>query len=463
MNVIQTARFSPATELFETLASLTWQRLPSTVRVAATRCLIDAVGCGLFGAQFPWSKITADFTEAEGANGNASVFGRTKTSSPVRAALCNGIAIHGFELDDIILGTLSHPGTAVVPAALALAEEIGATPDNLLLGITCGYETLARIGVILAPVRDTSFHLTGVMGGVSAAVAAAVTARLPPGKLIDAVGIACSRASGIKSFAQPIGGMVKRLHGGTAAETGVLSCLLAERGFTGPLHAVDGRFGLLEAIGGASVSAEPLSRDLGKNWAIGRVWTKMYPCCGALHTAVQAIERLRDVEKIEPRAVRKIRVGTSRRAVIQNGETAPRDTMGAQYSLPFCAALALVGDAKAPASFADAAITDPAVLAAIPLIEPYIDSEIDAAYPGRLGANVQIETADGRRSELKLLDAHGMPDDPCSDQEIYQKFRRLCGTQKSTRAVDCLLNKLGEFRDAGSVPHVSSALRALAS
>lgn len=428
-------------------------------RTHALRCLMDNIGCGIFGSQFEWTKITAQFVAAEGSRGNASVFGVDEPAAPARAALINGVAIHGFELDDIILGTLSHPGTAVVPAAVAIAEHTNASVDRLLFGLIAGYETLARIGTVMAPHRQIAFHLTGIMGAVAAAVAASVVAGLPYRKLNDAVGIACSRASGTKAFSQSIGGMVKRLHGGSAAETGVMACLLADLGFTGPMQALDGRFGLIEAVCGNANDVGALSKGLGTNWAIKRVWTKVYPCCGAVHTALQAIERLRHQENIVPSDVKTLRVATSRRCVTQNGEIAPQDTMGAQYSLPFCAALAMAGDAKDPLAFATKNLQRPEIVNMIAKVELQVDPEIDAAYPDRLGNKVAITLQNGRTFEMTVWDAHGMPASPCSPQELRSKFVRLCSTSMDIKAIERILGVLDQFETGGAVTDLSASLR----
>jgi 2-methylcitrate dehydratase PrpD len=459
MNIAQHIQASPATAMLERLSALSWTDVPPTARGHAVQCLMDNIGCGIFGAQFEWTKITAQFVAIEGSRGNASIFGGGQPTAPARAALINGVAIHGYELDDIILGTLSHPGTAVVPAALAIAEHTHASSDRLLLGLIAGYETLGRLGVVLAPHRQIAFHLTGIMGAVAAAVAASVVANLPFKKLNDAVGIACSRASGTKAFSQSIGGMVKRLHGGSAAETGVMACLLADLGFTGPLQAIDGRFGLIEAVCGDAKGAGALSKDLGADWAIERVWTKVYPCCGAVHTALQAIEQLRTRENIASVEVKTLRVATSRRGVTQNGETAPQDTMGAQYSLPFCAALAMTGDAKDPSAFALENLRRPEILDMIAKIELHVDPEVDAAYPDRLGNKVEITLQTGRKFEMTVWDAHGMPAAPCSSQELCGKFVRLCSASMDAMAIERILSVLDQFTTGGAVADLSDSLR----
>ena len=210
----------------------------------------------------PWGKMIADFAYAEKSQGDATVLGRRESIAAARAALCNGTAMHGIELDDVETGGQVHPGSVVIPAALAAAEHCGASGERLLLGIVAGYEAISRVGKAITEVA-LSFHMTGVAGPVGAAVAAGVSMNLPSEQILRAIGVACSCSAGIKSFTQGSGGMIKRMHAGRAAEAGVVACLLAERGFTAPLAAIDGRFGLLEAFGGDNAHPERLVENLG--------------------------------------------------------------------------------------------------------------------------------------------------------------------------------------------------------
>ena len=208
--------------------------------------------------------------------------------------LANGTSTHGFELDDIIQGALTHPGAVVVSAALAAAEESRASGARLLLGVIAGYEMMARLSLALGAEHNTKgFHTTGVAGPIASVVAAGIVMGLSKEQLLAAIGISCSTAAGIKAFTQGTGGMVKRMHAGHAAEAGIVACELAKRGFTGPMEGIDGRFGLLEVIGGSDVKPEALDSDLGAAFAITRIWVKAYPCCGLIHSTAHALESLK--------------------------------------------------------------------------------------------------------------------------------------------------------------------------
>jgi len=446
--------------LVEHLTDLASRPLPAGLAEGARIALLDNLGCGLFGARQPWGRIVGDMVRSEGAAGLATVYGLPTPTAPSRAALANGTATHGFELDDILMGALAHPGAVVVPAALAVAEQQGATGERLLAGIVAGYEVMGRLGLALGHDHNTrGFHTTGVAGPVASAVASGIVLGFDVERILTAVGIACSSAAGIKAFTQGTGGMVKRMHAGRASESGVLACELARRGFTGPLEAVDGRFGLLDVIGGKHTHPERLDADLGTDYAIERVWIKVYPCCGLIHSTMHALEDLKREHKLGIPDVRKVRVLSSRRAVEQNGDPDPRDQMTAQYSIPFCAGVAIVSDPRSPVPFGVERLDDPQVRAIAARTELVIDDGMEAKYPAHFGAHVEVETAAGKTVRRTVLDPKGTPTDPCTPAEAAAKFRELAGAALVPAALDAVIAAVDGLAKASSPAQLSAALR----
>jgi 2-methylcitrate dehydratase PrpD len=375
--------------------------------------------------------------------------------------LANGTASHGFELDDIIQGALVHPGAVVIPAALAIAEHTGASGERLLLGIVAGYEVIARLGLALGAEHNTrGYHTTGVAGPIAATVAAGIVLGQPVETILSAMGIACSSAGGIKAFTQGTGGMVKRMHAGRAAETGVLACELAQRGFTGPMAGVDGRFGLLEVIGGGDTDVIALTRDLGEEYAISKVWVKAYPCCGLIHSVSHAIEAIRKETSLTPADVKRIVVHTSRRAVEHNGEPNPQETMAAQYSIPYCAGAAVVKDPRDPAAFDAQGLCNTEIRRIAALTQLRIDEKMDALYPAHFAARVEVMLQGERRIERTVIDPHGTASDACDAAEIEAKFRLLTKPVKQPQRINQVIDAVRTLRGAASVAAFSAALHA---
>jgi 2-methylcitrate dehydratase PrpD len=428
---------SRSRELIEFVHALKLETLPPDIVRRAKGALLDSLGCTLFGSLQTWSKIMAAEMLAEGSSGHSTIVGHTRTVSAPAAALCNGTATHGFELDDLLDEAIVHPGAIIVPAALAAAESVNAPGSRLLLGIVAGYEVLNRIGLAAGTEpAHRGFHKTTIIGPVGAAVAAGVILDLQPEQLMAATGLACSTSSGIKSFAAGTGGgMMKRMHCGRAAESGVRMAQLAARDFTGPPTAIDGKFGLLEVYGGKTARPELLTEGLGKDWAMTSIFVKVYSCCSWIQGAVQQLVGLRGPKPLKPDEIRQVRIGVSAYAAKNNGEPAPVDTMGAQYSFPYCAALALAGDPTDPGMYLEKEIGNSERRALARRVELYTDAQMEAAYPKHYGSRIELVLANGERRASFVLDPHGFPADPVTDPERIEKFSRLAGHAKPAARV----------------------------
>ena len=456
MNDISAA-IMPSAEMVDFLHSLKFETLPAGVAAAARTRLLDGLGCGLYGAVMPWGKISAQVVYDEESKGKATVYGNAKPVAPARAALVNGTATHGIELDDIVPGAHVHPGAVVIPAVLATAEQYEVSGARLILGLIAGYEAMGRTGRAIGE-AGWGFHITGIAGPIGAAVASGVALGMSQEEILRAIGIACSNAAGIKSFTQGSGGMIKRMHAGRAAESGVLACALARKGFTAPLAALDGKFGLLETYGGDKSNPKLLSKGLGEKFLVSGVWTKVFPCCGVLHTTAQALHALKVQNNIDVKDIKSVRVGTNQRAIALNGNPLPKDTMAAQYSLPYTAAVALTHDPRDPRHYGEDRLGDPEVSALACRVELYNDQEMEAMYP-RYGTVAQVTLNDGRKIDTKLLDAHGTPADPCTEDEAKEKFRMLGSVTNSAESIQQVLDLVGKLDTLATVAPLSAALR----
>jgi 2-methylcitrate dehydratase PrpD len=448
-------------DLLAFVHGLSLDDLPVDVVDGARTCLLDALGCGLFGSGQVWSQILADEMAAEGSSGHSTVIGWQQQLSAPAAALCNGTAIHGFELDDLIAESITHPAACVIPAAIAAGEAVDASGARLLEAIVAGYEVMHRAGLALGvePAKR-GFHTTSLVAPLACAVAASKVMELSLDQLLSAVGLACSASSGIKSFAAGHGGgMVKRLHLGRSAEAGVRMAQLASRGFLGPPFAIDSRFGLLDVFGGAGAQPEKLNRNLGFAWAVREVWFKVYPICGWIQSVVQLAVQLRGTRPLAPNDIRAVQVGVSRYAAQNNGEPAPVDTMGAQYSIPYCTAVALIGDPRDPAWFRPDAVKDPVTRQLASKVEIVIDPAVEAVYPAQFGASVKLMLADGSTSLRTVMDCHGTPSDPCTSTERLDKFRLLAGARLPAAAVTGLARLVDGIATV-SVRELTNPLRA---
>jgi aconitate decarboxylase len=178
------------------VCGLELSRVPPDVVGHLKMCLLDSLGCGLFGAAQRWGAIAGDVAVVFSNGGVSSLFARPERVSPADAALANGTAIHGFEIDDAHLASSLHPGAVILPAGLAIAEAQATSGEEFLTALAAGYEVGIRVGICAGLSHSTSgYHVTGTAGTLGAAAARLL--RLPADRAAQA------RPSGISG--SPIG------------------------------------------------------------------------------------------------------------------------------------------------------------------------------------------------------------------------------------------------------------------
>src|SRR5437588_832069 len=382
-------------QLAEYAAALKYEDLPGPVVQRAKDCIADTVATILFGYDLPWSRIIVDYAKRNGAGGRSRILGAGEV--PVHepaAALANGAIAHAFEMDNLTQpNSGSHPGATTFSAALAIAQERGLSGRETIAATVAGWETMIRIGRATKHSNERrGFHAPGTTGPLGAAVACGRLMRFDAERMTNAIGIAASTAGGLLEFARSgTGAMVKRLHLGRAAEGGVLAASLAADGFTGPRSALEGQNGFLKVFCNEFDMAA-LTRGLGQDFATLSILLKRFPAHITAHTPVQAIEELRAAHGFGGADVAAISIAGEERVAKVNNIPAPTDLMMAQYSVPFCVALALYRDARDPHAFNDAAVHDPDIRSLAARVAITIDQE--PHDHGALASTVQVTLKD---------------------------------------------------------------------
>jgi 2-methylcitrate dehydratase PrpD len=341
-------------------AGLRYDDLPGEAVVLAKYCLIDAIGCAVFGKRFPWSQIVLDEAIASSRSGPCVIPGTSARLDAAKAALVLGTLAHAFELDSLRKpGAGVHPGATVALPALATAQMHGRSGRDLITAIVAGCEILFRIGAATKHSSEKlGFHAPGITGVFGSAAASALLMGLPPASTANAFGIAGSMTGGLLTFAKAgSGGMVKRLHLGRAAESGIVAARLAARGYEGPLNIFEGQYGVLDAY---CEESDPvlLTQDLGKSFDIARTCFKRYACHVTAHAPVQLLRRLMAEHGFSGSDIGAIALSMSEKVVSHHGEPDARDIMAAQYSVPFTLAIAAFHDPDDPRVFSDSVIQD---------------------------------------------------------------------------------------------------------
>ncbi|MGZ8228699.1 MAG: MmgE/PrpD family protein [Burkholderiales bacterium] len=416
-----------AQALAQFAAGLRYEDIPPEVVARARDTIIDTVGVCTFGARMPWSQMVAAYARRYGTGGPCMLIGvpDVRVQAPF-AALSNGVFGHAFEQDSLRdPGVGGHPGATLLPAVLAACEERNADGKAALTAFVAGVEVMFRIGLASHHTPEKiGFHAPGLTGPFAAAVAVGRILGLDAERMAHALGVAGSLCSGLLAFTKSKqGAMVKRLHLGRASESGLLAASLAAEGYTGPETILDGKFGFLEAYCEKDgVEPELLTQDLGTRWETLRICMKRYACHVNSHTPVQAVRDLMAEHRFAGGDVERVTVEGAERLLSHHNIPAPGDLMQAQYSVPFCVALALHRDPDDPKSFSESALTDPAITGASRSI---VLRKLEPASKNARRTRVTVRLKDGREVARDAETFKGMPSDPLSPSELKRKFMLL--------------------------------------
>ncbi|HKO73295.1 MAG TPA: MmgE/PrpD family protein [Bradyrhizobium sp.] len=456
--MMQAAATSVTRALGRWTAELSLSQVPTEVIAQIKRCLLDSIGCGIYGALQPWGRIAADVAIDFSKGGRCLLFTRGESVSPPDAALANGTAIHGFEIDDAHVSSSLHPGAVTLPAALAAAQVQNASGAELLVALIAGYEVGLRVGICAGVSHSTSgYHVTGTAGTLSAAAAAAKLLRLDGEAASHALAIGATQAAGL--YAARLGAMTKRFHAGRAAQSGVIAAYLAAKGFTGSLEAIEAPFGgFLSTLRGQHDAGSILD-GLGSTWETARVGLKAYAACASAHTTIDGVRALR-ANGLTPENLVRMTIRVSKKSAINIGwPYAPAEVITAQMNGQYAAAVTLLdGDAFID-QYAPERLADAKILHLVPRISFVHDPDIDLGGAGkRHTVKIEAVLSDGRRRSTMIEQRRGSSHHPLSDEEILQKFRRLARLALSDEQVEETIARVASFEREPNLKALSELL-----
>ena len=422
--------------------------LPKEVVEACRVFLLDSLASALVGARTPWAKMVRELAAENGGAGPCSMLGTGETASASYAALANGTAIAGFETDQAFYPGSCHPGAVVLPALLAAAQRERVDGRRFLEALALGYEAVCRIGLAAGrAVEDKAgFHGPGTNGPFGGAMGAGKAMGLGVEGLVNALGIAGSQGAGLMEFAKT-GAMTKRLHLGRAAQTGLESALLSEKGFTGPNTVLEGERGFLRVY---SPTPDPtlLIRGLGSDWALFGIGCKGYACHLSFHPVIDSVVKFRKRSGVGGGELEGVKVAINSTVVRKHGQKAPTTILGAQYSLPFSVAIALLRDVEDPDTFNESTLWDEDVRALAERVEP------EARETGSSPMAIIVIRSTGKEYKLEARDWKGAPSNPYTFGEMSEKFKTYASASLAPGAIEEAIRRvdgLEDARDAGEL------------
>lgn len=414
-----------ATTVLSEFASKTRLDDISAEAIAATkRHILDCTGVALAATAEPAGRIVVDITREQGGGPTAAVLGTGLRTSVVAAAWANGSLAHLLDFDDT---GFSHPTACILPAALAMAEETGATGADLVAAVCVGLEVFERMSSSGRQhehvLRKTGFHPTSLYGCSAAAAGAGSIVGLNPKQMGVAIGLAAANAGGLT---QHFGTWGKGIHAGNAARAGVTSVLLARKDYGADPAGLEGDYGFYSAFHGAgNYTLDKMADGLGTHWSIvdPGLTVKRYPCCGGNLRALDAAEALvvehdihfDDVERLE------VDVHPDLLDVVRFHK--PEDGFRGKFSIDYVLAAMLLDRRVDLDSFSDSYCSAPRMRAAL-------DKTVVNAHPewpndrdARRRTPVTITMKDGRTFTKQVDAARGSPGNPMTRDELVDKYR----------------------------------------
>ena len=443
------------------ISRLRYADLPAEVVAKATECVLDALGCCVFGVTQPWTQMVLNMVAEQGGEPQACVPGTDFRTSVSQAVLVSSTAGHGFELDDIHAAAHLHPGSLCVPVALAFAEWRRQWDRRALLtAIVAGYEAGLRVGIAATGSHFMrGYHFQGTCGAFAAAATASHMLALDAEQARHALGIAGSQAAGLMAAQE--GAMAKRLHCGRAAQSGVYAALLAARGFTGIPNVLEAPYGGFLSSYTDIAQPEKLTEGLGEHWLILDMGYKPYASAASTHTAIYALGAIMKENALRPDDIAQIHLHCSTLAHRHCAwPYAPQGVTSAQMNLYYTlAAMAHDGEVLT-GQFDEARLSDPVLAAFMRRIRIEVDPAYDAGGDaGRHQSRMAVTARDGRCFEHHAQFRKGSPQNPMTREERHAKFRRLAGAALAPARIEAIIAVVESLEQAAGVERLVQLLQ----
>jgi len=433
--------------------------IPEQVLSHASMLLADTLGCALLGARMPWNQAMVQAMAAAEPAGDVLAWGTPHRFGPSVAALVNGTAVHGFELDDV--GAGQHNGSVAFPAAIAVAEAglASRSGEDLLVAFVTGCEVVARVMRTIGrrPHVEMGFHGPGLLGVFAAAAAAGKAMALDEEQMVSALAHAGQQAGGL--MATHHGGMGKRMLQGRAAQSGTLAAVLAGHGFTNTADTLTASYGgFFSSFSGGSTEFDwsNLTDGLGEEWVTLESLVKMWACRVPIHPTLEAIAALRaDGVRAEDVTSIVIRLDSDSYKAV-GGEPVSNSPASAQLNLAYCTSAALIDGELFVDQFTEERLADEQVLSLAGRIETQHDTEMDRGGLFQRRSLVEVSLASGEVRHAEGIQK-GQKANPMTADDVREKFNRMCAFAEVVEPVEHLWDAARAVRSQNDVRELVAA------
>src|SRR6478672_8508567 len=442
-------------------AALQFKQLSIDAVYQAKRFLLDSLGCSLGGYQQHDVKIALEVLGETAGPGKATVIGTGQRVDPISASLANALMIRCMDYNDIYWKQdPSHPSD-IFPAALACCERAKSDGKELLVGLVLGHEFEMRLCEAAFPgIRERGWH-HATLTAFASPIAAGRALHLTWEQIQHAIGISASRHCTLGAVTAGKLTMMKNTVDPMATQSGVLAALLAEKGYTGPEHVIDGKEGLTHVFG-PEWKLNFLTDGLGESWRITQCGMKAFPTEALTHTPISAVLDIVKSNDLHPDQIEKVQIRSLARAadiLSDPSKYDPRTKETADHSLPYVIAAAVAERQVTPVQFEMKKIMDPVIRAQLKKVEVVADPEIEKVFPALQRVIVNLTTVDGRTFTKQLDYPKGDPRNPLTDAEVEEKFAALADGVLSEGAQKKLKDAIWNLEKVGSVSKLMEMMK----
>lgn len=443
-------------------ANLKFECLSAGAVYQAKRFLLDSLGCALGGYQQHDVKIALEVLDEVAGHGSATVIGTGKRIDPVSAALANALMVRCMDYNDIYWKQDPCHPSDVFSAAIACCERARSDGKELIVGLVLGHEFEMRLCEAALPgIRERGWHHATLTAFVSPIVAGRAL-HLSWEQIQHAIGISASCHCTLGAVTAGKLTMMKNTVDPMATQSGVFAALLAEKGYSGPEHVIDGKEGLTHVFG-PEWKLESVTDGLGDSWRITQCGMKAFPTEALTHTPISAVLDLVKSNDLLPDQVETVQIRSLARAadiLSDPSKYDPHTKETADHSLPYVIAAALVDRQVTPVQFTMQKIMDPAIREQLNKVKVIADPEIEKVFPALQRVIVQIKTKNGRCFDKRLDFPKGDPRNPLTDQEIEEKFSALAEEVLSPAAQKRVKETVWNLERVGSVTELMALMDA---
>ena len=439
--------------------NLRYDDLPEEAQKKAANLILDLLGSIIGSKEIESSRIAAELALELGGPQESTVIGYDRKVAAPHAAFANAIQGYAFDFTDDHNESNSHLSAATVPVSLALGEKLGTSGKEVVEAVALGNEIVSRLGAaFLGKTYYQGFHPTSTCGTFGATVSAAKLLKLDVEQTVNSLGIAGSQVGGLMAW-NTSGSYTKRLQAGHPAMVGIISALMAQKGFDGPPAIIEGEDGFLQAYSyNREYDTSWITAGLGEKWAFANTSIKVYPCCrysaGHLDACLDIVNKYHpDPERVEHVLVRSS--DYTIRLLARPRKMDPQNVVDTQFSMPWQAAIALIDGRIGVDTFVEENVHRPDVRRLMERVEWAVDEEFERRYPEHYSCAVTVTMADGTEYTSEITDPKGDWRNPVTQQELEKKFINLAAREiedeDKIRRIVAFVTVIHEVDDVGEL------------